>query len=122
MDSNNNLTDILQHTFRVAIGATQVLVETLQDSEKRHQTFVQLQSQFKQKTEEFAQKGEVTEKEARQKAEEWLSQYQSTYRSSSYAPTPPTSSPTSSSNGEVQNLTEQIIALRIELENLRKAS
>jgi len=122
MDSNNNLTEVLQHSLRVAIGAASVLVETLQDPQKRHQTFEQLQSQFKQKAEELAQKGEVTEREARQKAEEWLNQYQSTNysSSSSYSPTTPTTS-TNSTNGELQNLTEQLIELRTELENLRKS-
>ena len=122
MDSNNNLTEILQHSVRVAIGAATVLVETLQDSQKRNQTFEELQGQFKQKAEEFAQKGEVTEREAKQKAEEWFNQYQSSHRSSSTTPTTSTSSSsTSSSNGGVQNLTEQIISLRTELENLRNS-
>ena len=125
--SNHNLTEVLQHSLRVAIGATTVLVETLQDTEKRSNTFEELQTQFEQKREEWAQKGEVTEQEGRRVVTEWLNQFQGTSNnsSSSYSPTPsaPSSSTNSySSNSSVQNLTQQIIDLRKELENLRQSN
>ena len=121
--NNDNLTEVLRSGMRVVFGAATVVVETLQDPQRRTDTFDEWQRQIKQKAEELALKGEVTEQEVRTKANEWLSKYQSkeayTTTTSSYVqPVVNTPSP----NRGVQTLTEQIIALRIELENLRKPS
>ncbi len=121
--NNHNLADVFQHSLRVAIGATTVLVETLQDPQKRGESFEDLQTQFKQKTQEWSEKGEVTEQEALRKLEEWLNGFQQAQgSSSSYSQSPSAPTTKSSSNRSVQDLTEQIVALRAELESLRQSN
>ncbi|MFN9175685.1 MAG: thylakoid-associated protein, partial [Synechocystis sp.] len=71
-NSNNLLVNTLQQGFRITVGATASLVETLQDPQKRQITFQDLQQQWGQKAEQWAEKGSVTEAEARQYVEQWL--------------------------------------------------
>ncbi len=118
---------LLQQSFRVSVGATVSFIETLQDPQKRAETLSELQSQFTQKAQEWAQKGEITEQGARRLVEEWLNQQQRTQPS---APTTdngnqkPTSSSGSNGNlhNEIEQLTQQVIALRTELENSRQSN
>ncbi|MDJ0731493.1 MAG: hypothetical protein QNJ33_16035 [Crocosphaera sp.] len=106
---------LLQQSFRVGVGLTASILETLQDPQKRNQTLSELQEEIAQKTEEWAKKGEITEKEAREFVDQWLKQ-----QSSSKTP-PYSSTKTKADVGqEIQQLTEKIITLRQELEDLRE--
>jgi polyhydroxyalkanoate synthesis regulator phasin len=120
---SNNILEIAQQTFRIAIGATATLLETIQDSEKRSTIITDMQTELNQKSQQWAQKGEVTEQEARQKLERILQKtpWKDTSKSNAsndntYTDTTVTSAVTKS---ELQSLTEQITALRSELEQLR---
>ncbi len=63
--NSDNLTQLLQQRFRITLGATASLVETLQDPQKRNQNLSDLRSELNHLTQEWAEKGEVTEQEAR---------------------------------------------------------
>ncbi len=120
---SNNIIELAQQTFRIAIGATATLLETIQNSEKRSTVITDMQTELNQKSQEWAQKGEVTEQEARQTLEKLLQKtpWKGTSKSSAsndniYTDTPVTSNVIKS---ELQSLTEQITSIRSELEQLR---
>ncbi|MGF1481965.1 MAG: hypothetical protein ACFB4I_21205 [Cyanophyceae cyanobacterium] len=117
----NNFTDLLHQGFRITVGAATAFVETLQNPQKREETLTELQIELNQRSQEWAEKGEETELAARQVVEDLLAQR----RDSSPDTTRPASSTTTVTNTavqlELQELTEEIIALRTELEQLRQA-
>lgn len=123
--NSNSFLQVIQQGFRVTIGATASLVETIQDPQKRTEKFSEIQTELEQKTQEWAQKGEVTEQEARRIIDNLLSQRgwqkSSGVTNSNNEPTSSTTSTGSSVQSDLAELTEQIISLREELENLRKS-
>lgn len=122
MANYNNLFQFVQQGFRVTLGATTSLVETLQDDQKRQTKMTQLSTQLNQQVQEWAEKGEVTEQEARRVMDNFWSQsvnQQSNPTSTSVDISNPATS-NSNSPSEIQDLTDQIINLRKELENLRQ--
>lgn len=124
--NSDNLTQLLQQGFRVTLGATTSLVETLQDPHKRTENLYQLQSELSQLTAEWAVKGEMTEQEARIFVNNLLTQLGNAGSTSTPAPSPTT---VTSSNEpappdvqlDIQELTAQIAAIRTELEELRNS-
>lgn len=117
--NTDTIFQLIQQSFRVGVGATVSLLETLQDPKKRADILSTLQSQLSHQTQEWAEKGEVTEKEARRMVDQWVTQ-QST-------PSTPGKSSTSLSTqnrgnieAEIQQLTQQVMALRQELETERQ--
>jgi polyhydroxyalkanoate synthesis regulator phasin len=123
---SNNIIEIAQQTFRIAIGATATLLETIQNSEKRSTVITDMQTELSQKSQQWAQKGEVTEQEARQTLEKLLQKTpwkgnsrNSATNDNNYTDTTVVNSVTKS---ELQSLTEQITALRNELEQLRNSN
>ena len=123
--NNNNFLQIIQQGFRVTIGATTSLVETVQDPQKRTEALSQIQTELEQKTQEWSQKGEVTEQEARRIIDNLISQRgwpkKSNVTNSNNQSSPNTNSSENSVQSDLEELTEQIIALRKDLENLRKS-
>mgnify|MGYP001815683741 CR=1 FL=1 len=123
--NNNNFLQVIQQGFRITIGATASLVETIQDPQKRTKTLSQLQLELEQKTKEWAQKGEVTEQEARRIIDDllsqrgWKTQTDTTTNSTQSSST--RNYPESTVQSGLEELTQQIIALREELEKLRKS-
>lgn len=124
--NSDNLTQMLQKGFRVTLGATSFVIETLQDSQKRDENLSKLKSEnFSQLTEEWAQQGEMTEREARNFVDTILAQQntqdsaQTGATSDSPVSTPTEPTPDSDPRPEIQELTAQVAALRAELENLR---
>ncbi|MDJ0844738.1 hypothetical protein [Crocosphaera sp.] len=115
--NSETIFQLLQQSFRVGVGLTASILETLQDPQKRHQILSELQQEIAQKTEEWAKKGEITEKEAREFVDQWLK----TPSSSTTSPVSPSSSSKTKADvgQEIQQLTEKIITLREELEDLR---
>jgi polyhydroxyalkanoate synthesis regulator phasin len=100
-------------------------VETLQDPQKRQQTLTELQSQLSQQTQLWAEKGEITETEAKRWVETWLAQQkaQRTHTSSSSGDsTAVTNIRFSDAQREIEELTAQILALKTELEQSRSQS
>jgi polyhydroxyalkanoate synthesis regulator phasin len=123
--NNNNLFQFVQQGFHVAVGAATDLCETFADPQKRTETLSSLQTELGEKTGEWARKGQVTEQEARRTLETFLNQRGWRQTATTSQPSTETvSNPTSTDNkvqSELQELTEQIIALRNELEELRKS-
>ena len=114
--NSDTIFQLIQQSMRVGVGFTASVLETLQDPQKRNQTLSELQQEIAKKTEEWAAKGEITEKEAREFLDQWLN-------SQSSSKTSPGSSASGKTKGdvgqEIQQLTEKIITLRQELEYLR---
>ncbi|ERT05713.1 hypothetical protein M595_4339 [Lyngbya aestuarii BL J] len=122
----DNLTQILHQGFRVTLGATSSMIEMLQDSHKRNENLEKIQSQWSQLAQEWAEKGEQTEEEARKFVDTILEQQSNsgatettTSTSSSSMTTTPVSVSEPDSAEDLQELTAQIAALRLELERLR---
>lgn len=125
--NTETLFDNLHQSFRITVGATASLVETLQDSEKRSQTFSDFQSEFSKKAQEWASKGETTEQEARRITQEWLEKLRNNPTevnndSVSQTETEGTVSSETDVKKQIRELTQQISSLREELEELREAS
>ncbi|MGB3695367.1 MAG: hypothetical protein WA865_07190 [Spirulinaceae cyanobacterium] len=124
---SNNLFEFVKQGFRVTLGATTALVETVQDSQKREQTLAELSSNLSQKVQEWAAKGEITEQEARQVVEQFINNQQASRSSSPSQTVDVNTTPTTSAGvsntyiqTELEELTSQITALRSELEQERK--
>jgi len=121
MNSNNDFFSFIQQSFRVTVGATASLIETLQDPSKRDTTLSQLQQDLQQRTNEWSQKGETTEQEARRFLDELLNQTIQTKRDTTTENTSPTQSTSTDTEADIKALTEQVIALRTQLEALRQS-
>ncbi|MBD2038658.1 hypothetical protein H6F86_26385 [Phormidium sp. FACHB-592] len=116
----DNLVQLLQNGFRVTLGATASLVEVIQDSEKRHENLSKLNQEWSVLSSEWAQKGEVTEQEARNFVDTLLAQRNNQPpASSTTSTTATTTSAAPEIQLELQELTAQIAAMRAELETLR---
>ena len=75
MMTPDKVLETLQQNLRIGLGAAKSLVEALPDPEKRDRFIASLQSgQLDQNMQEWAQKGELTENEARRFIEEALAQ------------------------------------------------
>jgi polyhydroxyalkanoate synthesis regulator phasin len=126
--NSNNLLQLLQSGFRVSLGATTSLVETLQDPQKREENFSQLRFELSQRVAEWEEKGLITEQEARSFIETILRQpsnsggSSATRTPSNTATTPPTPAASPNVQLEIEELTVQIAAIRTELEKLRNPS
>lgn len=123
MKSDNNLFKLAQQGFRVTLGAAAAFVETVQNQQKRESTLSELLSTLEQKVQEWEEKGEITEQEARRIVDQFLSQdgggtSSGSSSSSTGGATPSTSSGVSNTKiqTELRELTSQITLLRSELE------
>jgi polyhydroxyalkanoate synthesis regulator phasin len=114
----------VQKGFRVTLGATAFLIETLQDPQRRDENLYRLRVDLDQLTEEWAAKGEMTEQEARNFVDTILSQRAAQSNSSDTSSASGGSSTTAVAPPDVQldlqELTAQIAAIRAELERLRE--
>jgi polyhydroxyalkanoate synthesis regulator phasin len=131
--NTDNLMESVQTGFRVAVGATASLIELLQDPQKQSENPNPWNADWNELTKQWAEKGEVTEQEARKFVENlWNQQTASNPETQeaegsteSTASTESTeSNPTPSSDSEVQSelheLTQKIASLRAELEKLQR--
>lgn len=112
---------LFQQGFRITVGAAASLVETIQDQKKREMALQELQTQFSKNSQEWARKGEMTEQEARIFIEKFLNQKPASEATVTTSATEiPSDRPGEDSiEGEIKQLTQQITALRSELETLR---
>lgn len=123
---NDTLTQLLQKGFRVTLGATATIVESIQDPQRREANLSKLTTELSQLAEEWEAKGVTTEQEARNFVDTMFSQGASSSASTSYT-APPASSPSSASSTsasadvqqDLQELTAQIAAIRAEIERIR---
>lgn len=124
-----NLTELLHKGFRVTLGATSSLIEILQDPYKRNENLEKIQSTVSELTDEWAERGQITEREARNFVDTILSQQRATSYPESTTVTTSPSAPTSISIPtepepvqEIQELTTQIAELKDELKRLQNKS
>ncbi len=126
-----HLTGLLHKGFRVTLGATSSLIEILQDPYKRNENLGKIQSQLSELADEWAEKGKMTEQEARNFVDTILSQRQQNVNADTTTATTPStvSSPSTIAVGlepepirEIQDLTTQIAELRDELKRLRESN
>ncbi|MBD1919839.1 hypothetical protein H6F77_01730 [Microcoleus sp. FACHB-831] len=117
----DNLIQLVQKGFRVTLGATASAIESVQDAQKRDRNLELLRTDLNQLVEEFADKGAVTEVEARTFVDNMLAQRNNPPASQTTADTPGATETVAppSVQLDLQELTAQIAAIRIELENLR---
>ncbi|YAI82608.1 MAG: hypothetical protein ACQJCO_03295 [cyanobacterium endosymbiont of Rhopalodia sterrenbergii] len=125
--NTDNLSQLLQQGFQISVGATTSFLEPLQDPQKRSKTISDIHTQLIKKAQEWAQKGETTEQEARRLMNEWLNQQQYQHSSTSinrndYYKLTLSSGGNKNAQGTIKKLTEQVISLRTELENLRRSN
>jgi polyhydroxyalkanoate synthesis regulator phasin len=121
--NSDTLTQLIQKGFRVTLGATATLVETLQDPQRREANLSKLTTELGQLAEELETKGATTEQEARNFVDTlWRERTnQTTSQPTSQPPTPSTvSTPVAPDvQQDLQELTAQIAAIRAEIERLR---
>jgi prefoldin subunit 5 len=123
--NSNNIQDALQTGFRVSLGATTSLIESLQDEQKREENLSLLNLDFNQQVVELSKKGEKTEQEAQRLIGQMFShRNQPTDSATPSTPsdsgsTPPTGTTSRSTQQELEELTVQIALIRTELEQMR---
>ncbi|NET36472.1 MAG: hypothetical protein F6K19_31325 [Cyanothece sp. SIO1E1] len=122
----DNFTQLLQKGVRVTIGATASLIEVLQDPQNQDERFSTLMTEVGKLTDEWAEKGEKTEQEARNFVDTMLSQANLKKENGSSTPASDSTITTTAVpvakaevQSDLQELTEQISAMREELERLK---
>jgi polyhydroxyalkanoate synthesis regulator phasin len=125
----DNLPQMLQTGFHLTLGATSFLIETLQDPLKREENLDKLKSDLGQLASELLEKGEMTDREARNfvdtifsgpgNRENADSDSVSPKQSDTATDHPPDSVVQPDVKLEIQELTAHMAALRVELEKLR---
>ncbi|WP_017292402.1 hypothetical protein [Geminocystis herdmanii] len=111
---NNTLLNIVQQGFRTALGATAEAIETLQDNQKRSQILSDLNVQWQEKSQTWSEKGTMTEQEAKKIIEQFFKGYHHKNQSPQNIEITLENNP----NGSINELTNEIIILREELQNL----
>jgi len=117
----DNLTQIVQKGFRVTLGATSFFMETLQDSSKRDENLNKLNSDFNQLTEEWAERGEMTEREARNFVDTILNQQNSQVNTDSTTVSTRASGFESDIQRDLLELTKEIANLRADLQQSQES-
>ena len=125
----DNLPQMLQTGFHLTLGATSFLIETLQDPLKREENLDKLKSDLGELASELLEKGEMTDREARNFVDTIFSQPGNRENADSESVSPKQSDPTTDHPPdsvvqpdvklEIQELTAHMAALRVELEKLR---
>ncbi|HIK29311.1 MAG: hypothetical protein N3E45_15275 [Oscillatoriaceae bacterium SKW80] len=122
-----NFAEMIQKGFRVTLGATSALIESIQDSAKREETLSKMRSNFAQLTEEWAEKGALTEQEARNFVDSLLKQQSQPPggETSTAGGTNATDVASSKTDSQIQKelleLTAELAALRNELQKLQNS-
>lgn len=119
----DDLTQIIQKGFHLTLGATSFFMETLQNSSKRDENLNKLNSDFNQLTEEWAQRGEMTEREARNFVDTILNQQNSQVNTDSInVPSTPVSDFVQSDiQRDLLELTQEVADLRAALQQSQKS-
>lgn len=119
----DNLTQIIQKGFHLTLGATSFFMETLQNSSKRDENLNKLNSDFNQLTEEWAQRGEMTEREARNFVDTILNQQNCQVNTDSInVPSTPVSDFVQSDiQRDLLELTQEVADLRAALQQSQKS-
>jgi len=121
----DTISQTLQKGFRVTLGATASLLEALQDPQGSSQKFSDIGTDMDRLTEELETKGEATEQEARQFVDGLMTQMPNPFSSSPDASTQTVSAVAtpvadSSIQGELEELTQELAAIRQDIEALKQ--
>jgi polyhydroxyalkanoate synthesis regulator phasin len=115
----DTLVQSLQKGFHTTLGAASFMVDLVQYPDQRDTNLERLKSDFDQLKEEWAVKGEQTEQEARVFVEKmWNQPSGSPAGTTASEPAGPTAP--AGVQSDLKDLTEQIAAIRAELEKLRE--
>ncbi|MGL5508965.1 MAG: hypothetical protein ACRC2J_17145 [Microcoleaceae cyanobacterium] len=122
--NSDDLVNILHKGFRVTLGATASVLESIQDPAKRQENLQKLSSDPQQLTvlaDELAEKGEVTEREARNLVDAILAQKRGNNTGNSSYNYPTTSRVTIDPElqREIEDLKCQVVALKDDLQKLQ---
>lgn len=117
--TDNNVFNFLQQGVRTIVGATTEAIETLQDTQKRNQAISEFNQEWQKKSQEWAEKGTLTEAEARKIIEKFF-QSRGHGNNDSSPQEIPIESEQNPYDG-LKELTEEIISLREELEKLNSS-
>lgn len=126
--NTDTLMESVQTGFRVAVGATASFIEFLQDPEKQPENLNPWDSDWNELTKQWAEKGEITEREARNFVDNMWDRPEASGSNSDsmHSPTdvnePSATNPPSEPEvqSELHELTQQIASLRTELEKLQE--
>jgi polyhydroxyalkanoate synthesis regulator phasin len=116
--------DLLKKGFRITLGASTSLVESIQDPLKREENLAQMQSDPNAFAEQLAEKGAVAEVEARRFVDSVVTQYGggSSSPATSNGPSPATTSSIDPSlERALRDLTAELAQIRSELVNSTKS-
>ncbi|HEY9825528.1 MAG TPA: hypothetical protein V6D19_08780 [Stenomitos sp.] len=112
--NSDTVMNVFQKGFRVTLGATSALVESIQDPIKREENLAQLRQNPNDLLDQLEEKGAVTEVEARRFVDGVVGQYGNTSATTpSSTPVTPSIDPTL--QRELQELTAQLATLRAQL-------
>ncbi|AFZ53543.1 hypothetical protein VKI21_16280 [Cyanobacterium aponinum UTEX 3222] len=118
---NNNLINFVQQGFRTVVGATASAIETLQDNNKRNQIVSELTTELQKKSQEWQEKGALTEEEAKKIIEQFFqNKSENTNNNPNYDETVETKAENNPYQN-IQQLTQEVIALREELEKIKSS-
>ncbi len=107
---NRNPLELLQQAYYAGIGAVASAVESLQDETKRQENLAQLRLDIGQLTELWAQKGQMTEAEARKLIEAFVAKQQP------QSTTPPPAGEAKTLESDIRGLIETLAAIRQDLQ------
>ena len=119
----DTLMQSLQTSFRATVGAASTALESLQDAQKREENLQVLQNQdWEAVVQRLAEKGEITELEARRFVDELLgSQSPDGPRTVDVTGEAEESTAEPATEEELEALSEMVASLRQELEQLRNS-
>jgi polyhydroxyalkanoate synthesis regulator phasin len=118
--NSTDIAKLLQKGFYVTLGATANLLEVIQDPRKLDRQVNSLFQDFDGLTDELADKGAVTEAEARKLVDSLIAQQIPTSEPTTTITTIATTVVDSNVQADLQDLTQQLEDLRTELEQLRQ--
>ena len=121
------LSQLLQKSFRVTLGAAASAVDAIQDPQGSSEKFTAIGTDFERLTDELEVRGALTEKEAREFVDNLNLQFPNQFPNP-FEPTPAgsatvntTATPVVDANlqAEIASLTEQLVSIRQEIEELK---
>ncbi len=121
--NSTDIAKLLQKGFYVTLGAATNLLEVVQDPRKLDDRLNELRQDFDTLADDLAQKGAVTEVEARKLVDTMIAQQinkTETYTPDITITTTATTVVDANVQAELQDLTRQLADLRTELERLRQ--
>lgn len=121
----DTFTELLQKGFRVTLGAASSAVEAIQDPQGSASKFSEIGPDIERLTDELEVRGALTEKEARDFVDgftggQWPNPFEAAPAGSATVNTQATTVVDQSLQLEIKDLTAQLAAIRLELEQLKQ--